>query len=58
MAKINVCFAQFFYRVNPNKTMDAICGFCFKSSATAEDQADLRRWETAHLCSELLKQPA
>jgi hypothetical protein len=30
---VNVPFAQFFYRVNPDKTIACICGFCFLPAA-------------------------
>jgi hypothetical protein len=52
MAQMNPCFAQFFYRVNEDKTVEAICGFCFAGSNPAVNQAELREWEKAHLCSE------
>jgi hypothetical protein len=50
VAEVNVSFAQFFYRVNPDKTVDSICGFCFLASAPANNQADLRAWESTHVC--------
>jgi hypothetical protein len=58
MASTNTCFAQFFYRVNPDKTIDAICGYCFTASDPTLNQASLREWETAHCCSDWLKQTA
>ena len=58
MANRNAYFPQFFYRVNPDKTIDAICGFCFAASPSADNQADLRIWETAHCCLGRLKQSA
>jgi hypothetical protein len=50
VAKRNTCFAQFFYRVNEDRTVEAICGFCFVASSPATQQAELREWEKAHLC--------
>jgi hypothetical protein len=58
MAKPNVFFAQFFYRVHPDKTIDAICGFCFTASEPAANQAGLRVWEIAHRCSTWMKKTA
>ena len=52
MVPRNSCFAQFFYRVNSNKTIEAICGFCFVASQPAVGQAELRAWENAHVCNE------
>jgi hypothetical protein len=52
------CFAQFFYRVNPNKTIEAICGHCFSSSESSTDKGALQTWETAHRCAHWLKQSA
>jgi len=46
----DVSFHQFFYRVNPDKTIDAICGFCYLTAATAENPADLQMRERAHRC--------
>jgi hypothetical protein len=58
MASRNTYFAQFFYRVNRDKTIDAICGFCFMASPSADNQDDLRKWEISHRCLGQLKQPA
>jgi hypothetical protein len=49
-AKKDVSFAQFFYRVNPNRTIDSICGFCFLTVATDENKAALRTPELTHCC--------
>jgi hypothetical protein len=49
-AKKDVSFAQFFYRVNPNRTIDSICGFCFLTVATDENKAALRTSELTHCC--------
>jgi hypothetical protein len=46
----NVSYSQFFYRENADKTIDAICGFCFLTAATANDFADLHKLESAHVC--------
>jgi hypothetical protein len=50
MARKSVSFAQFFYRVNPDSTIDSICGYCFETVATANTQADLRSLESDHHC--------
>jgi hypothetical protein len=42
MAKTTVSFAQFFYRDNPDNTIDAICGYCFLTVATANTRTELR----------------
>lgn len=46
----DVSFHQFFYRVNPDKTIDAICAFCYLTAATADNAADLHVQERAHRC--------
>jgi hypothetical protein len=51
MAKTGAFFAQFFYRVNRDMTIESICGFCFMASAATVDQAQLQVWETAHPCA-------
>jgi len=43
-------FYQFFYRVNPDKTIDAICACCYMTAATADNEADLKLRERAHRC--------
>jgi hypothetical protein len=45
-----VHFHQFIYRTNPDKTMDAICAFCYMTAGTAETHAELRLHECAHRC--------
>jgi hypothetical protein len=45
-------FAQFFYRINPDKTIESICGFCFMGSRASDNHADLQAWESAHRCFE------
>ena len=50
MSQMNSCFAQFFYRVNSDRTWEAICGFCFVASHPAANQAELRKWEKTHVC--------
>jgi hypothetical protein len=47
-----VSFPQFFYRPNPDKTIDAICAFCFLTAASADNEADLHEQESAHRCGE------
>jgi hypothetical protein len=54
MAKTSVSFAQFFYRVNPDNTIDAICGYCFSTVATANTRTELRLLESAHHCGNSL----
>ena len=58
MAYSNTCFAQFFYRVNPDKSMDSICGHCFEASDPAFDKESLRAWEVAHCCARWMKRSA
>jgi hypothetical protein len=50
MAKTGLSFAQFFYRVNPDNTIDAICGYCFLTVATANTRTQLRSLQSAHHC--------
>jgi hypothetical protein len=54
MAKASVSFAQFFYRDNPDNTIDAICGYCFLTVATANTRSELRLLESAHHCGNSL----
>jgi hypothetical protein len=42
--------SQFFYRENANMTIDAICGVCFSTAATAHNRADLHKLEATHVC--------
>ena len=49
-ARKNVHFHQFFYRINADKTIDAICAFCYLTAATAQTHAELRLQECAHRC--------
>jgi hypothetical protein len=58
MAKTSVSFAQFFYRVNPDTTIDAICGYCFLTVATANTRTELRLRESAHHCRNSLSKRA
>jgi hypothetical protein len=58
MAKTSVSFAQFFYRMNPDNTIDAICGYCFLTVATANTRTELRLLESAHHCGNSLSTPA
>ena len=46
----DVHFHQFFYRINADKTIDAICGFCYMTAATAATRAELEVKERAHRC--------
>jgi hypothetical protein len=50
IGKKGVSFAQFFYRVNPDKTIDAICGYCLLTASTAASMADIHAREAAHKC--------
>jgi hypothetical protein len=43
-------FHQFFYRLNADKTIDAICAFCYMTAATAATRAELEVKERAHRC--------
>jgi hypothetical protein len=49
-ARKGVHFHQFFYRINADKTIDAICAFCYMTAATAQTHAELRLQECAHRC--------
>jgi hypothetical protein len=49
-ARKDVHFHRFFYRVNPDKTIDSICAFCYMTAATAYSQAELYARERAHRC--------
>jgi hypothetical protein len=49
-ARKGVHFHQFIYRINPDKTIDAICAFCYMTAGTAETHAELRLQECAHRC--------
>jgi hypothetical protein len=50
MVNKSVSFAQYFYRVNADGTLDSICGYCFLTVATADTENELRRLESAHRC--------
>lgn len=41
---------KYFYRSNPDTTIDAICPFCFMTAATATNEADLLYLESLHRC--------
>ena len=43
-------FHQFFYRINADNTIDAICAFCYMTAATAATRAELEVKERAHRC--------
>ena len=58
MMRTSEAFAQFFYRVNADKTIDAICSYCFTESASAARKEDLETWQTAHRCSDWMKESA
>jgi hypothetical protein len=45
-------YSQFFYRRNPNHSIDAICGFCFLTIASADSEADLHALESVHQCNQ------
>jgi hypothetical protein len=51
-ASRGVHYHQFFYRINPDKTVDSICAFCYLTAATANSQAELHELERAHRCPE------
>jgi hypothetical protein len=55
MAKTSVSFAQYFYRDNPDSTIDAICGYCLLTVATANTRTELRLLESAHHCGNSLR---
>jgi hypothetical protein len=41
---------EFFYRINADKTIDSICGFCYLTVAAGESEAELHTQEAAHDC--------
>lgn len=41
---------QFYRRVNPDGTVDAICLICYLTAATAESEAELHQQQSAHRC--------
>jgi hypothetical protein len=41
---------RYFYRENPDKTVVAICPWCFMTAATASNEADLEYLESLHQC--------
>ena len=49
-SKKDVSFHQFFYRTNADKTIDAICAFCYQTAATADSMAEVHVRERAHRC--------
>jgi hypothetical protein len=51
MARKTASFAQFFYRINPDSTIESICGFCFNASEAMIDRAKLQLWEADHRCA-------
>ena len=44
-------FRQFFHRINPDLSMDSICGFCLLTAATAPNETALRTIESSHQCT-------
>ena len=52
MAATKGCYSQFFYRRNSDNTTDAICGFCFLTVASAQNEADLHARESFHQCKQ------
>jgi hypothetical protein len=38
------------YRENPDKTITAICPWCFMTAASASNEADLQYQESLHQC--------
>jgi hypothetical protein len=58
MARKSVSFAQFFHRVNADGTIDAICGYCLSTAATANTQTEIRLLQSAHHCGHSRNTPA
>jgi hypothetical protein len=50
-------FSRFFYRLNPDKTIDAICGVCFLTAATAETEDERHALESHHHCERVIGDP-
>jgi len=42
---------KFPHRLNSDGTFDSICRSCFRTIATAYQEADLEKAENAHMCS-------
>jgi hypothetical protein len=40
----------YLYRENPDKTIVAICPWCFMTAASASNEADLQYQESLHQC--------
>jgi hypothetical protein len=45
-------FSQFHRRQNADGTIDSICLRCFLTAASAENETDLHKRETAHQCAD------
>jgi hypothetical protein len=41
---------KYFYRNNPDATINSICPFCFMTAATATNEEDLHYLESVHRC--------
>ena len=41
---------EYFYRNNPDTTIDAICPYCFMTAASASNEADLQILKSLHRC--------
>jgi hypothetical protein len=41
---------RYLYRENPDKTVVAICPWCFMTAASASNEADLQYQESLHQC--------
>ena len=52
MAAMKGRYSEYFYRRNAENTIDAICGFCFLTVASAESEADLHARESVHQCNQ------
>ncbi len=52
MATTRGSYSQFFYRRNVDSTIDAICGFCFLTVASAASETDLHARESIHQCNQ------
>jgi hypothetical protein len=50
MSRTGSFYPQYFYRSNPNGTVDSICSICFWTVVTANTFAELKPSENAHRC--------
>ena len=47
----SVSFCQFFYRRNSDNSIDAICGYCLLTVATADTETEIQARTSSHVCN-------